>query len=62
LAGRLFTPIGVIPRDYRSIYGHGVAPELYLSDAGNTDRFPVYLPEAYCISRRLDPASIPLER
>lgn len=37
LAGRLYTLVGVLPRDYRSIYGHGVAPELYLSDAGNTD-------------------------
>jgi putative ABC transport system permease protein len=37
LAGRLYTLIGVLPRDYRSVYGHGVAPELYLSDVGNTD-------------------------
>jgi putative ABC transport system permease protein len=37
LAGRLYTLVGVLPRDYRSIYGHGVAPELYLSDAGNAD-------------------------
>ena len=37
LAGKLYTLVGVLPRDYRSIYGHGVAPELYLSDAGNTD-------------------------
>ncbi|WP_321477368.1 ABC transporter permease [uncultured Paludibaculum sp.] len=37
LAGRLYTLVGVLPRDYRSIYGHGVSPELYLSDPGNTD-------------------------
>ena len=37
MAGRLYTLIGILPRDYRSIYGHGLAPELYLSDAGNTD-------------------------
>jgi predicted permease len=37
LSGRLYTLVGVLPRDYRSIYGHGVAPELYLSDPGNTD-------------------------
>lgn len=37
LAGKLYTLVGVLPRDYRSIYGHGVSPELYLSDAGNTD-------------------------
>ena len=37
LAGKLYTLVGVLPRDYRSIYGHGVSPELYLSDPGNTD-------------------------
>jgi putative ABC transport system permease protein len=37
VAGRLYMLVGVLPRDYRSIYGHGVSPELYLSDAGNTD-------------------------
>ena len=37
LAGKLYTLVGVLPRDYRSIYGHGLAPELYLSDAGSTD-------------------------
>jgi predicted permease len=37
MTGKLYTLIGVLPRDYRSIYGHGVAPELYLSDAGSTD-------------------------
>jgi hypothetical protein len=37
LNGRLFTVLGVLPRDYRSIYGHGVSPEVYLSDAGNSD-------------------------
>src|SRR5258708_6583485 len=37
LAGRLYTLVGILPRDYRSIYGHGVSPELYLSDQGNAD-------------------------
>jgi putative ABC transport system permease protein len=37
LAGKLYKLIGILPRDYRSIYGHGVAPEVYLSDPGNTD-------------------------
>jgi putative ABC transport system permease protein len=30
LNGRLFTVVGVLPRDYRSIYGHGVSPEVYI--------------------------------
>lgn len=29
LNGRLYTLLGVLPRDYRSILGHGVSPELY---------------------------------
>ena len=37
IGGKLYTLIGVLPRDYRSIYGRGVSPELYLSDAGNGD-------------------------
>jgi predicted permease len=35
LDGRLYTIAGVLPPDYRSVYGHGVSPEVYLSDAGN---------------------------
>jgi putative ABC transport system permease protein len=27
--GRLYTLLGVLPRDYRSIFGHGVSPEVY---------------------------------
>lgn len=37
LNGRLYTIIGVLPPDYRSVYGHGVSPEVYLSDAGNAN-------------------------
>src|SRR5205085_2248319 len=37
LNGRLYTVVGVLPRDYRSVYGHGVSPEVYLSDAGNAN-------------------------
>lgn len=37
LNGRLFTIVGVLPRDYRSVYGHGVSPEIYLSDPGNAN-------------------------
>jgi putative ABC transport system permease protein len=37
LNGRLYTLIGVLPADYRSIYGHGVSPEIYISDAGSAD-------------------------
>ena len=37
LNGRLFTLVGVLPADYRSVYGHGVSPEIYLSDAGNAN-------------------------
>jgi putative ABC transport system permease protein len=32
--GKLYTMAGVLPRDYRSVYGHGVSPEVYLSDPG----------------------------
>jgi putative ABC transport system permease protein len=35
LRGRLYTLVGVLPSDYRSVYGHGVSPEAYLFDAGN---------------------------
>lgn len=37
LSGKLYTVLGVLPPDYRSVYGHGVAPEVYLSDAGNAN-------------------------
>jgi putative ABC transport system permease protein len=30
LGGRLYTVLGVLPRDYRSIMRHGVSPEVYL--------------------------------
>ncbi|HUE23441.1 MAG TPA: FtsX-like permease family protein [Bryobacteraceae bacterium] len=30
LNGRLYTVVGVLPGDYRSIYGHGVSPEVYI--------------------------------
>jgi putative ABC transport system permease protein len=33
--GRLYTILGVLPRDYRSIRGHGVSPEVYR--LGGTD-------------------------
>ncbi len=29
IRGRLYTLLGVLPRDYRSVMGHGVAPEYY---------------------------------
>jgi len=37
LNGRFYTVAGVLPSDYRSVYGHGVSPEVYLSDAGNAN-------------------------
>ncbi|HEV3199164.1 MAG TPA: FtsX-like permease family protein [Bryobacteraceae bacterium] len=37
LNGRLYALVGVLPPDYLSVYGHGVSPEIYLSDPGNTD-------------------------
>ncbi|MDR3700322.1 MAG: ABC transporter permease [Candidatus Sulfopaludibacter sp.] len=30
LNGRLYTVLGILPRDYRSVMGHGVSPEVYL--------------------------------
>lgn len=36
LNGRLYTIAGILPEDYRSVYGHGVSPEIYLSDPGNS--------------------------
>jgi putative ABC transport system permease protein len=29
LNGRLYTLLGVLPRDYRSVLGHGISPEIY---------------------------------
>jgi predicted permease len=37
LNGKLYPVLGVLPPDYRSVYGHGVAPEVYLSDGGNAN-------------------------
>lgn len=37
LEGRPYTLTGVLPRDYRSVYGHAVSPELYLLSPGNLD-------------------------
>jgi predicted permease len=37
LNGKFYTIIGVLPPDYRSVYGHGISPEVYLSDAGNSN-------------------------
>lgn len=31
LNGRLYTVLGILPRDYRSVMGHGVSPEIYLA-------------------------------
>ncbi|MGA2133053.1 MAG: FtsX-like permease family protein [Bryobacteraceae bacterium] len=41
LEDQLYTLAGILPPDYRSIYRHGVSPELYLSDPGDMghDRF-----------------------
>src|ERR1022692_2335199 len=39
LNGHLYTVTGVLPRDYRSILGHGVSPEVYViapPDSGQT--------------------------
>ncbi len=30
LNGKLYTVLGVLPRDYRSVMGHGVSPEIYM--------------------------------
>lgn len=32
LNGKLYTVAGVLPPDYRSVFGHGVSPEIYLSE------------------------------
>ena len=37
LNGRLYRILGVLPPDYRSVYGHGVSPEVYLSDPGTAN-------------------------
>lgn len=38
LNDRLYIIGGVLPRDYRSVLGHGVSPEVYLADAGDACR------------------------
>jgi predicted permease len=38
LNGRWYTLLGVLPRDYRSIMGHGVSPEVYLQARGDSAR------------------------
>ncbi len=35
LNGRLYILLGVLPRDYRSVMGHGVSPEVYLQARGD---------------------------
>jgi hypothetical protein len=35
LNSRLYTVTGLLPEDYRSVYAHGVCPEVYISDTGN---------------------------
>ena len=43
LNGKLYTVLGVLPRDYRSILGHGVAPELYLiGEPGSRRRYHLF--------------------
>jgi hypothetical protein len=42
LNGRLYTVTGVLPRDYRSILGHGISPEIYViarPDSANCQLF-----------------------
>ncbi len=38
LSGKLYTIVGVLPQDYRSIIRHGVSPEMYLFDGQNPGR------------------------
>ena len=41
VGGKLYTILGVLPRDYRSIMHHGISPEVYLladKDPGVADR------------------------
>ncbi len=40
--GRLYTVIGVLPRDYRSVMGHGVAPEIYAPVRTDAGRWGVF--------------------
>jgi putative ABC transport system permease protein len=42
LNGRLYTVIGILPPDYRSIYGLGFAPEVYVPTGADTGRFLVF--------------------
>lgn len=37
LNSRFYTVVGVLPSDYRSVYGHAVSPEVYLSDAAKAN-------------------------
>ena len=37
LNSRLYTVTGVLPADYLSVYGHGVSPEVYISDPGDAN-------------------------
>ena len=43
LDGRLYTVVGVLPRDHRSIFGFGVAPELYMPVLNNDDYVQLYV-------------------
>ena len=38
LGGRLYSVVGILPPDYRSVMGHGVSPEVYFPAAGEPKR------------------------
>ncbi len=38
LNGHLYTVVGILPPDYRSIYGSGFAPEVYVPSAADSGR------------------------
>jgi putative ABC transport system permease protein len=42
LNGKLYTVLGVLPRDYRSVMGHGVSPEVYLIDHGDSGGYHAF--------------------
>jgi predicted permease len=42
LNGRVYTVIGILPPDYRSIYGNGFAPEVYVPAGTDSGRFLVF--------------------
>jgi putative ABC transport system permease protein len=42
LNGRLYSVIGILPPDYRSIYGLGFAPEVYVPSGADSGRFLVF--------------------